>query len=289
MQRFRGFVVMLIALCGVGMTGATAIGDERMVWFYDQFNDAADRGRTVSVIGVGVPETDYALLEGSCAVGSSGNFARVTFTAPTGGMAEGAPAEIEFFADTVRRRMAGRIVGTELEVGVSGIEVIIENDDPIWTALQRLRRIRYRANGEVIELPLRGSGAAIDSFLADCRFYARAGTDGEPGQLPAAESDPRWATCEVYRDRVSENSDIPVSVTFTNRSEGFRTVMWVGFDGILKEYGALDPGESLTVDTFVTHPWMFTDGPGNCLEMFMPQPGVPVFEIAAPNRDFGPE
>ena len=51
-----------------------------------------------------------------------------------------------------------------------------------------------------------------------------------------------------------------------------------------KAYANLNPGEEFTISTFLTHPWMFTDGPGNCVEMFMPQLGVPVFDITAPNR-----
>ena len=49
------------------------------------------------------------------------------------------------------------------------------------------------------------------------------------------------------------------------------------------------PAWTFTINTYMTHPWMFTDGPGNCIEMFMPQPGVTRFAITAPNRNFGPE
>jgi hypothetical protein len=65
--------------------------------------------------------------------------------------------------------------------------------------------------------------------------------------------------------------------------------MWIGFDGMPVEYANLNPGETFSVNTYVTHPWMITDGPGNCIEMFMPQPGRASFDITAPGRDFGPE
>jgi hypothetical protein len=29
-----------------------------------------------------------------------------------------------------------------------------------------------------------------------------------------------------------------------------------------------------TVNTFATHPWIFTDGPGNCVEMFVARAGT---------------
>lgn len=65
--------------------------------------------------------------------------------------------------------------------------------------------------------------------------------------------------------------------------------MWIDFKGNPKEYAALNAGEEYTLNTYVTHPWMITDGPGNCLEMFMPHQGVDTFNITAPDRDFGPE
>ena len=48
-------------------------------------------------------------------------------------------------------------------------------------------------------------------------------------------------------------------------------------------------GQSYTQTTYLTHPWMFTDGLGNCIEMFMPQKGVSRFEITVPNPAFGPD
>ncbi len=98
--------------------------------------------------------------------------------------------------------------------------------------------------------------------------------------------DPRVASCTVLEHAVSKNSDVPVNVTFINRADGLRGVSWIGFDGLPQEYASLIPGEEFTIDTYVSHPWMFTDGPGNCLEMYMPQQGVPIFEITAPGRVF---
>lgn len=96
-----------------------------------------------------------------------------------------------------------------------------------------------------------------------------------------ATADPRRDTCAAFGSIRSANSDWPVTVTFRNRSDGYRSVMWIGFDGRPVEYANLNPGEDFSINTYVSHPWMFTDGPGNCVEMFMPQMGVPVFEITA--------
>jgi len=99
----------------------------------------------------------------------------------------------------------------------------------------------------------------------------------------AAAADPRWDTCQAFGQVRSLNSDHAVTVTFRNQSDGYRGVMWIGFDGVPVTYANLNPGEEFTINTYLTHPWMFTDGPGNCVEMFMPQLGIPVFAMTAPN------
>ena len=67
----------------------------------------------------------------------------------------------------------------------------------------------------------------------------------------------------------SQNSNTPVTVTFYNKSGEYRGVMWADFKGKWVSYANLEPGQSYTVNTFATHPWVFTDGPGNCIEMWV--------------------
>ncbi len=95
-------------------------------------------------------------------------------------------------------------------------------------------------------------------------------------------------TCDLYGNKKSRDSDAPVTVTFVNRTDGLRSVMWINFEGTPVEYASLNPGQSYTINTFLTHPWMFTDGPGNCIEMFMPKRGISRFEITAASPFFGP-
>jgi len=62
----------------------------------------------------------------------------------------------------------------------------------------------------------------------------------------------------------SQNSDLLVRITFYNGSRAFRALEWIDFSGNFTGYGGMNPGESKTINTYVTHPWMITDGPGNC-------------------------
>jgi hypothetical protein len=77
----------------------------------------------------------------------------------------------------------------------------------------------------------------------------------------------------------SKNSNTPVIMTFVNKSGEYRGVMWADFNGKLVSYANLNPGQSYTVNTFATHPWIFTDGPGNCVEMFVARAGTKSFTL----------
>ena len=50
----------------------------------------------------------------------------------------------------------------------------------------------------------------------------------------------------------------------------------------------LAAGDSYTTDTYRNHIWMFTDGPGNCIETYLVRNGATTFEITAPNQVLGP-
>ena len=91
--------------------------------------------------------------------------------------------------------------------------------------------------------------------------------------------DAEAASCSKLGRVKSQNSNTPVTVTFVNKSGEYRSVMWVDFNGGLVNYANSIPGERYRINTYVTHPWVFTDGPGNCVEMFMPRKGLSVFNL----------
>lgn len=92
------------------------------------------------------------------------------------------------------------------------------------------------------------------------------------------------ASCSRAKSKTSETK---VTVTFVNKSGEFRGVMWIDFKGTPVQYANLNPGESYKVDTFATHAWMFTDGPGNCVEMFVAKSGSTKFNITAKSSGAG--
>ncbi|TGD97963.1 hypothetical protein [Methylobacterium nonmethylotrophicum] len=79
----------------------------------------------------------------------------------------------------------------------------------------------------------------------------------------------------------SINSDRSTKIKFVNQSRSYRAIYWIDFNGKTKSYGGLNSGESKTINTFLTHPWMITNGPGDCIQIVMPKPAGSVVRIIA--------
>jgi hypothetical protein len=101
---------------------------------------------------------------------------------------------------------------------------------------------------------------------------ARASQPADTAKSPSPEptGSARELECNQRKTVRSLKSDIPTKITFVNKSGMYRALMWMDFDGQLKDYGGMNPDEQKTLDTFFTHPWMVVTGPGDCLQIFLP-------------------
>ncbi|WP_457939673.1 MliC family protein [Mesorhizobium sp. 10J20-29] len=253
-----------------------------------EWHHAAGDDTNPPSIGVSVPETDNAMVDGRCRAGQPD----LTFGAAVGGKIEGAPLDIEFFAEDFRRSYSGVVSGTRQEQGVGGVAIDLPVEDPLWATLKRRQSIAYRSGGHSVTLPLKGSASAIGGFLRDCEALAeRAKTNGSPAppEREVESFDPLWTTCEMLAVPHTELPERPVSVKFVNATDAHRGVLVIGPNGQPEQRADLDPGQSLSAESFFNQLWMFTDGPGNCLEMYRALPGVELFKITARNGYFGPE
>ena len=253
------------------------------VWQSSSYNDAGNKGRYTARLVYGVPESDNVQFNAVCTAGSSGRFASLVIGYNTAARPEGANVALQVMLDSYRGALSGTVYGTNIEEGVSGVAVTVDFDHPFWKALAADRVFSYAlAGGPVATIGLSGSAQAVRKFIADCRVIYRA--SGPVQKRPAASA----LSCRQFGKVRSVESKIPVRVTFVNRTAGHRGVLWINFKGQPIDYAALNPGQSYRVTTYLTHPWMFTDGPGNCIEMYMPRAGEARFEITAPNPVFGP-
>ncbi len=80
-------------------------------------------------------------------------------------------------------------------------------------------------------------------------------------------------SCRQERQLRSIDSGLAVAIRFVNVSGTYRSLYWIDFNGKAVQYQGLNPGQSYVQQTFVGHPWMATDGPGDCKQIFVPQQG----------------
>ena len=78
-------------------------------------------------------------------------------------------------------------------------------------------------------------------------------------------------SCGLEGNLKSSNGNRAIKLRIVNRTNQYRTVNWLDYKGKVVFYKALNPGESYTQSTYVGHPWMTTDGPGNCKRIYVPR------------------
>lgn len=249
---------------------------DELSWFLNKFDGNL-------LLRYGTPETDNVIFEATCT--SRNNDVRVIFGYNTGQRRENADLRLRVAAGNYSATRNAKVYGTRIEEGVAGALITTDFQDPLFSGLARGSTLTYRRpGGRQARISLKGSAKPVDDFVQQCQDlqYEQAYNDGSP------EDKRRWATCKELKDRKSVRARRPIRITFVNRSEATRGVMWIDYNGQPQDRGNLAPGETMTINTFRTHPWMFTDGPGNCVEMFMPRRFQRTFTLRAGNPAFGP-
>lgn len=112
---------------------------------------------------------------------------------------------------------------------------------------------------------------ALQELVAVAVFSASllgaAGASAEP--VPSSARAGVRACGEISKLR-SRHSKEPTKITFVNKSGMYRGLNWIDFKGHQQSYGGLNSGEKKTFDTFRTHPWVSTTGPGDCVQVYLP-------------------
>lgn len=67
------------------------------------------------------------------------------------------------------------------------------------------------------------------------------------------------------KDSVTSESGLSLKLRFENKSEKAVTIHWIGFDGLRREYGRLDPGRNHVQQTYGGHHWVVVDEIGTDL------------------------
>jgi len=279
--------------------GGAAPSEDGLIWMFSQFQD--DKGIATSVLYFSVPETDNVQFSAACSAQDA--TPRVILSADVSRLKNGTAASVRFLASGFDATMKGKVRRSESGESQDGVDMAIAADDPLWQAFGVRNAMNYSVQGQApLRLPLSGVQEPLGNFLRDCAQFASGGGSGgavgDATQLFAGDASAASGngaggaaadSCAALDGVVSKNGGKTVAVEFVNRTDEYRVLLWIDFDGTPVEYTQLEAGQSFQVETSSTHPWMVTDGPGNCIEKFMPKPGQSQILISRKSPGFGDE
>lgn len=246
-----------------------------MRWSTGTYTNA--QGRQAAYLAYGIPQTDAAQFHSSCPTGGNAQVFGAVLGYDPGGLKEGTRVDVRFFAGNRQvYQKPGRIFGTKLEVGVTGVRLWPSPNDNFWSVLSKGGVLTYHVDGlGTASIDTSGAAGPIARFTQTCKALLAGLSAGGAG----GGKDPRRRSCNELGKLKSVESRQPVSITFVNRSGMYRGVLWLDYNGRAVDYEGLNPGASYTQKTFAGHPWMFTNGPGDCKEIYVPQAGDTRFDI----------
>lgn len=230
----------------------------------------------------GVPESDNLQFFASCQIGAQGPYALVHIAADTAGLPNGAAVSLSFTdgagAGTI---LAGDIIGVNAEFGITGVEMVLSLEDGFFNLMLVRDVLSYAIPGGIgAEIRTAGVSGPLDQFLTTC-------ADPVAGAAPVTGG--AMTGCEAVGTIRSQDGSQPQQITLTNMADGYRGVVWINYNGGFLDMGGLNQGEQMTIDSYTSHPFMITDGPGNCLEVMTTTAGQSSFAITAPGQFFGDE
>lgn len=315
----RPLIALFLATSLTTAAMPSAFAEEQMSWTVDRYSSDFPDEADTAILTYGIPQTDAVAFEAICG-GPDGSKARVVFWYDIVDLAANEDVVLSLSAEGFAADVPAKVYGKDAEVGVSGLQASFDASAPIWQAMTKGGVLTYGiAGGQFQKLQLSGAPTTLREFTAACRGETDPVTGGEsetadalvrnqnanaigssvassllaeasvPDDRPAATSKADAVSCTQFGKIRSMQSKAPVTMTFVNKSDGYRGVVWIDTEGTPIDNTGLNRGETAIVPTFETHAWMITDGPGNCIEMVVVNDEDATFEITAPAPVLGPD
>ena len=140
-----------------------------MTWTVNKFESDTPDGTPMAVLHYGIPETDAVAFQATCG-GPDGPVPQAVFWYDITELDEGDQVSLAVVSDGFEDELPGKVYGKELEVGVSGIQVGLDADAPVWTAMANGPQLTYGlAGGKQEKLHLDGAAEAVSKFVSECK------------------------------------------------------------------------------------------------------------------------
>jgi hypothetical protein len=195
---------------------AAALAETGMEWQFFQTNNS---DFTSTRLVYGVPETDNVQVSGACVHSASigANFSTFTFGADIGALEAGKDTELRLSGGGFDHTMKGKIVRATGEEGLSGVELDIGNDDPLWRAFAEKDSIDYLVPGyRAASLDFSRGRDKIQQFVKACENFA---SGSQPAQSTSAGGD---AEKEAFESAKELGTVEAWEAFLANYSSGFR-------------------------------------------------------------------
>ena len=98
-----------------------------------------------------------------------------------------------------------------------------------------------------------------------------------PSVFPAKASEANICPSESVSRSIS--GKVSTKMVFKNNSSNAVKTYWLNYSGERVFYKKLNPNQSYTQQTYVTHPWVITDDSDNCLGVYYPDGQTQTVEI----------
>jgi hypothetical protein len=231
----RFSLLFLIALAFGSLALATRTRAENgMEW---QFSETNEPGNKSTRLIYGVPETDNVQVSGACVHSSSvgANFSIVTFGADIGDLQNDKDTELRVSGGGFDHALKGKIFRATGEEGVSGVQVDIGNDDPLWQAFAEKDSVDYLVPGyKASSLDLTKGRDKIQQFVKACETFDNA----SPAAESAATSEGGDAEKDAFESAKELGTVEAWQAFIANYPSGFRADLAKAY---IKKLGSSEP------------------------------------------------
>lgn len=141
--------------------------------------------------------------------------------------------------------------------------------------------------------------ARLGNFVATATLLILALTGAQRAEAQAqpaitlAQQSPLFSTasgarCAHEPSLRSTQGAISTFIIFVNQMATSLRLYWIDYKGMRQPYGVLEPYQRRQQQTYVTHPWVLTDGNDKCVAVYMPAAQTKV-EYVAGDRAAAPD
>ncbi|WP_420397811.1 hypothetical protein [Nioella sp.] len=261
--------VLGMSLCIVVAGWAGPVAAQGMEWVYTSWTPVPGEPPSIS-LDYGVAYTDIVQFSLNCNAGSAGSTADVDFFSNTGAMPHGSPVTVSVVS-TGQGPLQIPAQVFAWETGHTGARVELPMSHPFFAVLQNGSGLSFQLAGQQgIALPTGAGRGDITRFVNECSALS-------PNTPPANPAAP--LSCDSYGNARSLSGEVPQQVTFSNTSNAARVLFWIDYEGQPTQIAIVEPGLWVTIDSYLTHPWLITDMEGMCQDVMVPQAGQDRYDI----------